>query len=197
MIGAVTASESTESVRQVLPETVADHAVPADQPRQLPLEILQGTEIAPPRIQEQIASSPVLSSIAEDEACNNFLQAFRLALQAQSLSAQDPRHWRANEGSLDRINRGLGILLRRLDNAHESCSDLTIQAVLVLFVYATKFQTPEEAGSHRAALEKMISLRGGLANFGHNAVLQEQLQRYRCGEVERILHIRSGPVSAS
>lgn len=142
-------------------------------------------------------SSPVLRSIGEDEACNEFVQAYQLALRAQSLDAQDPRHWQARETSLEQVNRGLSILRNRLASAHESCSDPTIQAVLVLFVYATNFQTPDEAASHRAALEKMISLRGGLNSFGHNAILEKQLERYALGEVEQILRIKSraGPHS--
>jgi hypothetical protein len=143
--------------------------------------------------QERAVSSPVLRSIGDDDACNNFLQAFQLALHACTLGQQDPRHWQAREQCLNQINRGLVILRQRLGDELENCSDQTIQAVLVMFVFATSFQTEREASSHKAALERMIDLRGGLASFGHNEVLEKQLQRYAAGEIKHILHVTSGP----
>ena len=187
-------------MQQPRPGTDADQAGSARQRRQLsqPLpEMVQGSEIASSSIQERATSSPVLRSIGDDEASDNLLRAFELALQAQLLPTQDPRHWQAREESLDRINRGLGILRQRLTSEHDNCSDQTIQAVLVLFVYATRFQTPGEAGSHRDALERMIRVRGGLASFAHNPVLEEQLQHYGRGEVEKILHVMSSSASPS
>lgn len=170
-----------------------DTEQPTTDPGQPSSATTQGRPVEITENQEPIASSPVLGRIGDDEASNNFLEAFRQALHACSFESQDPRHWKARERCLDQLNDGLVILRQRLGNEQENCSDETLQAVLVLFVFATRFQTEQEASSHRAALERMIDMRGGLASFGHNEVLEQQLQRYASGEIEMILHIRSGP----
>jgi len=133
-----------------------------------------------------------MRSIGEDEPSTTFLRAYQLANIAQSLHAQNPRHWEAREGSLEQINRGLSILQQRLASEYDSCSDQTIQAVLIVFVYATNFQTSDEAASHRTALQKMIDLRGGLTSFGHNVTLRKQLECYASGRFGEILHVNSG-----
>lgn len=152
------------------------------------------TTVALGEFSEPPVSSAVLQNMGGNEVGRRVLDAYQLAILAQSLPIRNPQHWEVREASLGQVDRVLRVLRQRLASRDESCSDQTIQAVLVLFVYASRFQTPDEATSHRIALERMISLRGGSRSFGHNRALSQQLERFASGEgVRDILQIPSEP----
>jgi hypothetical protein len=166
-------------------------SVRSDQ-RRYAIEAHETNTILPVESSEPPVSSAVMLNIGGDEIGRRVLDAYQLAIRAQSFPPQSTQHWEAREASLEQVDRVLGVLRQRLADEADSCSDQTVQAVLILFVYASRFQTQDEAMSHRTALERMISLRGGMTGFGNNPVLTQQLERFASGsDVGQILRITS------
>jgi hypothetical protein len=191
---APTTPDITEPVRPEQSSTDVEEASTSSDQRRHCVEEYRNNATAPVESLEPPVSSSVLRNIGADEIGRRVLDAYQLAIRAQSLPQRNPQHWEAREGSLKQVNLVLGVLRQRIASKHEGYSDQTIQAVLVLFVYASRFQTPDEATSHRTALERMISLRGGLDSFGHNLILAQQLERFASGDdVRQILQTTSEP----
>ena len=191
---APTTPDITEPARPDRSSTDVEEAGASSDRRRRSAEAYRNNAIAPVESLEPPVSSSVLRNIGADEIGRRVLDAYQLAIRAQSLPQRNPQHWEARERALEQVNLVLGVLRQRLASEHEGYSDQTIQAVLVLFVYASRFQTPDEATSHRTALERMISLRGGLDSFGHNLILAQQLERFASGDdVRQILRIMSEP----
>lgn len=184
----------TEPARPDRSSTDVEEAGANSNRRRHSAEAYQNSDIAPVESLEPPVSSPVLRNIGADEVGRRVLDAYQLAIRAQSLSQRNPQHWEARERSLEQVNLSLGVLRQRLASEHEGYSDRTIQAVLMLYVYASRFQTRDEATSHRTALERMIGLRGGLNSFGHNLILAQQLERFASrDDVHQILRTTYEP----
>ena len=70
---------------------------------------------------------------------------------------------------------GINILWNRLRDPRNASSDVNIQAVLLLVVFAYDFGPPGEVEIHAGALRTMVSERGGIEAISNNPVLKQQL----------------------
>lgn len=117
-----------------------------------------------------------------DEACLRLtLYTTNTYLSSSPLTKPDKDRERYRSAALTHLAEALGILRKRLDSVVDSdgdaTSDSTVLIVVGLALASSALGDLETASQHVAGLQRMVHLRGGLAAFRGQTLLQSKICR--------------------
>ncbi|KAK6203995.1 hypothetical protein LQW54_008568 [Pestalotiopsis sp. IQ-011] len=131
-----------------------------------------------------------------DEACLRLtLYTTNTYLSSSSMTSPDKDRERYRSAALAHLSEALGILRKRLDSVADAngdaTSDSTVLIVVGLALASSALGHLETASQHVAGLRRMVRLRGGLAAFRGQTLLQSKICR---ADIEVALATGRGPV---
>ncbi|KAI0168598.1 hypothetical protein BJ166DRAFT_260090 [Pestalotiopsis sp. NC0098] len=127
-----------------------------------------------------------------DEACLRLtLYTTNTYLSSSCVTNPDKHRERYKSAALTHLAEALGILRKRLNDCRAATSDSTVLIVVGLALASSALGHLETAAQHVAGLQRMVHLRGGLAAFRGQTLLQSKICR---ADIEVALATGRGPV---
>lgn len=113
-----------------------------------------------------------------DEACLRLtLYTTNTYLSSSCVTNPDKHRERYKSAALTHLAEALGILRKRLNDCRAATSDSTVLIVVGLALASSALGHLETAAQHVAGLQRMVHLRGGLAAFRGQTLLQSKICR--------------------